>query len=169
MSEAIYLLDSNIFIQAHRRHYPFDVFPGFWRTLEELAAQNIIKSIDKVKIELIDKGKDGDEIKSWCTTSLDTSFFLPTATAFDSYQEIIHWASSNKNYYSRAKEKFLATDHADSWLCAMANLDKRYVIITEEVSQPDIKREIKIPEVCHEFRLDYMNTIDLLRKLNVQF
>lgn len=51
----------------------------------------------------------------------------------------------------------------------MANLDKRYVIVTEEVSQPDSKKEIKIPEVCHEFRLDYMNTIDFLRKLNVQF
>ena len=26
----MYLLDSNVFIEAKNRHYPFDVVPAFW-------------------------------------------------------------------------------------------------------------------------------------------
>ena len=35
---AMYLVDSNFFfIQAHRANYPFDVVPGFWITVKNLA------------------------------------------------------------------------------------------------------------------------------------
>lgn len=46
---AKYLLDSNIFIQAHRMYYPFDVVPSFWNKILELSNKGIIISIDKVK------------------------------------------------------------------------------------------------------------------------
>ena len=49
-----YLLDSNVFIQAHRMHYPFDVVPSFWKKLVELSNKGIVISIDKVKKEICD-------------------------------------------------------------------------------------------------------------------
>ncbi|MCF8308668.1 MAG: DUF4411 family protein [Bacteroidales bacterium] len=30
---AHYLVDSNLFIQAHRVNYPLDVVTGFWKTI----------------------------------------------------------------------------------------------------------------------------------------
>lgn len=64
-------------------------------------------------------------------------------------------------------EKFLATDYADSWLTSMALLDNNFIIVTEEISAPNIKREVKIPEVCDAFDLKYLNTIAFLRELKV--
>ncbi|PIB31397.1 hypothetical protein BFP77_02180 [Maribacter sp. 4U21] len=68
--DILYLIDSNILIQAHRKYYPFDVIPGFWNKLSELAKVGIIKSIDKVKLEVIDNCRDGDLLKDWCKSNL---------------------------------------------------------------------------------------------------
>ena len=35
MSDPLYVLDTSVFIQAHRLHYPFDVTPAFWDALLE--------------------------------------------------------------------------------------------------------------------------------------
>lgn len=70
----VYLIDSNILIQAHRKYYPFDVVPGFWKLLSELAHKGIVKSIDKVKLEVIDNSGDGDLLKDWCIANLPENF-----------------------------------------------------------------------------------------------
>ena len=165
---AVYLIDSNILIQAHRKYYPFDVVPGFWNLLSELAHEGIVKSIDKVKIEVIDNSGDGDLLKDWCIANLPEDFFIDSSISIASYIDITTWANSGlHDYTSRALAKFLATDYADSWLTSMALFDAKYIIVTEEISAPDIKREIKIPEVCNTFGIRYLNTIELLRELQV--
>ncbi len=52
-----YVLDANVFIEAARRYYAFDLVPRFWESLIHHAAKGRIESIDRVKQEL-DKGKD---------------------------------------------------------------------------------------------------------------
>src|SRR5690554_2151134 len=96
----VYLLDSNIFIQAHRRYYPFDVMPSFCNAIKLLANDSIVKSIDKVKIEIVDNGNDGDELKVWCQDNLSLDFFIETPPAIVQYIEIINWANSPVNNYS---------------------------------------------------------------------
>ena len=54
-----YLLDANVFIQAKRTYYPFDICPGFWDALCWHQAKGVVFSIDKVWGEL---EKGGDEI-----------------------------------------------------------------------------------------------------------
>lgn len=34
---SIYVVDSNVFIQAHRAHYPLDVAVSFWAKVKQLA------------------------------------------------------------------------------------------------------------------------------------
>lgn len=53
----IYILDSNVFMEAHNRYYAFDIAPGFWDALIGHAETGRIISIDRVKKEL-DKGED---------------------------------------------------------------------------------------------------------------
>jgi hypothetical protein len=57
-----YLLDTNVFIEAARRYYAFDIAPAFWQALIGLAAGGQVRSIDRVKVE-IDRGKD--ELSVW--------------------------------------------------------------------------------------------------------
>lgn len=166
--KTIYLLDSNIFIQAHRRYYPFDVVPSFWKALINKAQKGVVKSIDKVKIELIDNAGDGDLLKEWCTKNLPDNFFIDSSSSIGSYSSITRWASRpGQEYTTRAISKFLATDYADPWLISLAHSNPVYKIVTEEISAPNIKREVKIPEVCNYFNVEYGNTIDLLRKLEI--
>jgi len=39
-----YLLDANVYIEAHQRYYGMDLCPGFWRWLEEAGASgNLVR------------------------------------------------------------------------------------------------------------------------------
>ncbi len=163
MSAKKFLLDSNIFIQAHRMHYPFDIFPSFWNKLLELGNNGSILSIDKVKQELIG---GQDKLCNWCQEAIDPNFFVNSSDCLDKYQEIINWANNNSQFNSNAKAEFLKADLADPWLIAYA-LKNDCEIVTYEVSRPESKRNIKIPEPCNHFGVKYLNLIDLFKELNV--
>src|SRR5690554_3786257 len=95
----VYLLDSNIFIQAHRRYYPFDVMPSFWNAINRLANDGMVKSIDMVKVEIVDRGNDGDRLKVWCQDNLSPDFFIETPPVIAKYIGIINWANSPVKTY----------------------------------------------------------------------
>lgn len=42
---ATYIFDANCFIEPHRKSYPIDIAPSFWRKIKELADSNTIESI----------------------------------------------------------------------------------------------------------------------------
>lgn len=54
MRDIIYLLDTNVFIEAARRYYSFDIAPAFWTALLYYAEKGNLHSIDKVKDEYLD-------------------------------------------------------------------------------------------------------------------
>lgn len=43
-----YVLDANVFIEAARRYYAFDLAPAFWRALIKHAIQGRVLSIDRI-------------------------------------------------------------------------------------------------------------------------
>ena len=51
MDGATYVLDANVFIEAARRYYAFDLAPVFWESILQHAAHGRIYSIDRVKKE----------------------------------------------------------------------------------------------------------------------
>lgn len=163
---SLYIVDSNFFIQAHRAYYPLDVVQSFWLKIKQLAEEDKIKSIDKVKTEIYSNASHEDELKIWCENNLPNDFFLDTNSCFTDYIDIVNWVNSMNNFYKPlAVQEFLATDLADPWLVAYAKAND-CVVVTYEKSEPNRKSRIKIPEVCNQFGVRYINTIDLLRELN---
>jgi hypothetical protein len=158
-----FLLDSNVFIQAHRMYYPFDVFPSFWDKLIELSNNGKIFSIDKVKKELCDNPNE-DDLSIWCNQTINSTFFCDSSASIDKYMLIAKWTNEHKLFQQNAKDEFLATDLADPWLIAYA-LKNDCIIVTNETSQPNRKNKIKIPEPCDEFGVQYMSPIQMLRDL----
>lgn len=57
-----YVLDANVFIEASRRYYAFDIAPSFWQILIDHAGKGQVLSIDHIKVEL-ERGKD--ELAKW--------------------------------------------------------------------------------------------------------
>ena len=163
-----YLVDANFFIQAHRESYPFDVAISFWNKINQLASAGKIVSIDKVKAEIYEKN---DDLEAWCKSNLPHNFFEDTSHSISAYSQITKWAVSKKVHYKEtAVNEFLDSDEADAFILAhsLENKDK-FVIVTHEKSQPEIKRKIKIPEVANHFGLKYLNTIDMLREMGESF
>lgn len=164
---AVYVLDTNLFIQAHKAIYPLDVFTSFWDTLKELAEQDHIISIDKVKDE-IDEIEDG--LKSWIETNLPDRFFKETSTPeiIDKYSQLPHWAESRADHYQRAAiDEFLEFKKADAWLVAYC-LETGDTLVTQEVSNPERKNKIPLPEVCIAHGVEYCDMMEMLRNLHIQ-
>lgn len=165
---SVYVLDSNFFIQAHRMSYPLDVAFSFWSKVKQLADEGKIISVDKVKQEIY---QNEDALKHWCEENLPDTFFKDTTEVLAAYGQIVAWtASRNGHYLPNALAEFLDADEADAWLVAYALTDAaERIIVTHELSEPNRKNKIKIPDVCLANSIQFSNTIEMLRQLGETF
>ena len=74
--------------------------------------------------------------------------------------------NSNSQYFAYAKSKFASS--ADGWVAAYAYTIGA-TVVTQEVFKPDIKKRVPLPNVCDDLEVEYMNTFELLRELDVVF
>lgn len=158
-----YLLDANVLIEAHQRYYAFDIAPSFWQNLCKLAEEDKIISIDRIRDE-ISNGKEEDHLDAWANSEFD-KWFVSTndVKVFESYRKIIDWVGSQSQYFDYAKSEF--ANVADSWLLAYANA-YNHTIVTHETFSPHSRKRVLIPNVCVEFKIPYIDTFGMLRKLN---
>lgn len=162
MSDAVkYILDANIFIEAKRRYYAFDLCPGFWKCLLHHNNTGNLESVDRVRNEL----SEGDELDVWKEES--PSFFAPTITeaVLTAYGEIIQWVQDEGRFSDAEKSTFAGG--VDAWIIAYARANN-CVVVTHERSAPR-STKIKIPDVCDHFDIKSTDTFDMLRKLEVVF
>ena len=164
----IYVVDSNFFIQAHRVSYPLDVAFSFWNKLKQLAEEGKIISIDKVKNEIYDKN---DALEEWCRVNLPEGFFKESSEIMASYGQVSAWAISRSTHYMpNALNEFLDADEADAFIVAYVLADPRNrVVVTQEISEPNRKNKIKIPEACIALNVQFVNTMDMFRQLRETF
>lgn len=161
----LYLLDANVFMEAARRYYAFDIAPRFWEALTEQATNGRVQSIDRVKAE-IDRGRDA--LKDWANGNFH-GWFASTDEddVIDSYRQIMSWAYGQSQFTAAAKAEFARQENADAWLVAYAKA-KGYLVVTDELLDPNVKRRIPIPNVCDAFGVHYLGTFDMLRALGVR-
>ena len=168
MSNAIFLIDANIMIQAHRLYYPFDFSSAFWDALIREHKKRRIFSISHVKREICrsSEPEKADLLEQWVRDVLPDSFFLePDDAVILQYKAIMQWSNSQLRYGSGAQAHFASG--ADGWLIAYAAVHDM-VVVTHEKPEPNSAR-IKIPDVCLKFNVTYVNTFEMLRQLDVRF
>lgn len=161
-------MDSNFFIQAHRSNYPIDVAYSFWNKVKQLADTGTIISIDKVRDEIFDKN---DALEAWCRDNLPIEFFNDSSHVMEAYGEVINWAVSRSSHYlPKALYEFLDAAEADAFIVAYALADPgNRVVVTHEISEPNRKTKIKIPEACDALNVQFVNTIGMFRQLGETF
>ncbi len=165
---SVYVVDSNFFIQAHRASYPLDVATSFWSKVIQLAGDGKIVSVDKVKNEIF---KNEDDLKQWCEINLPDNFFKDTSAIIPQYSQVATWAASKTGHYlPNALAEFLDADEADAWLIAYALVDSaQHIIVTHELSEPNRRNKVKIPDACIANGVQHCNTIEMLRQLGERF
>lgn len=160
----VYVLDANVFIEAARRYYAFDLAPKFWESLKSHAQNGRVKSIDRVKVEL-NKGKD--QLKAWANSQFGGAFASTDEVEINQkYGIIMNWVQSQGQFYDYAKAKF--AKEADGWLIAYAMI-KNCILVTHEVFSSDVKSKVPIPNVCQNFNVSCVDTFEMLRALSVRF
>ena len=161
-----YLLDANIFIQAKKFHYPFDVFPGFWEWLKRDMEAGIVASVEPVYQELI---RGNDELVDWTKACKDCGCFL-TVDDIETqlkFAEIASWAVDPTQCFKQtAHQDFLQV--ADPWLIAKA-ISMGTTIVTLEKFDANCKKRILIPNACRFFGIEYIDTVELIRRVGVRF
>ena len=163
----VFLLDSDVFIAAKNAYYAFDICPGFWNGILRAFQQGSVRSIDRIRNELLSGRKEEDLVR-WVTSEVPTSFFHDSnaddvSTAF---ADVMLWVQRNSQYFDRAKAKF-ATE-ADGWLVAYSMVHQT-VIVTNEQPRPDSRNRVLLPDVCVQFQVPYKDTFVMLRDLALQF
>ena len=68
-----FLLDANVFIEAKRRYYAFDICPGYWDCLVWHQQEGRLESLDRVKQEL---ERGGDDLWEWAESVMPQACFV---------------------------------------------------------------------------------------------
>lgn len=156
------ILDTNTFIEGKNVYYRFAVCPGYWEWLLRENAQGNVFSIDKVQSELTD---GHDDLAAWAAAQT-AAFFLPVDTQTTSVAGQLSMWVTTRSYSQSAVAAFL--NSTDYWLVAYA-LAHGHTVVTREVSSPDSKKRVLIPDACLAVGVPCKSPFDLLSELGAVF
>jgi hypothetical protein len=156
-----YVLDANVFMQAHRQWYRFCFCQGFWAFLIKQQQDGVLTSIDKVRGEIT----AGDALYNWVRTTAPKSLFATTKSTqvAKQYAQIVNWVMTNDHYLPAAKNEFMG--EPDGWVMAYA-MANELTVVTHEVPSLE-KKKVKMPDVCLHFKIPYCNTFKMLEDLKI--
>jgi hypothetical protein len=155
-------LDANVYITAYRNYYAFDLVESFWKHLVAEAKTGRIVSIDRVKNELEDKD---DPLCDWARRECSQAFTVTDRPdVIHSYEAITKWVHA-QDFTVAAKHEF--SRNADGWIIAYAKA-AGHTIVTHERYEPNRKNKVKIPNICKQFGVKYVDTFAMLRAMELK-
>jgi len=162
-----YILDSDVFIAAKNSYYAFTICPGFWDSLIYQYEVGNVRSIDRVRSELL-TGRKTEDLVQWVKNDLPAGFFIGTddETVISAYEEVMLWVQRSSQYFDLAKAKF-ATE-ADGWLVAYA-MAHNATVVTNEQPRPQSRNCVLLPDVCAQFNITPKDTFFMLEDLSVRY
>ncbi|MEQ9168065.1 MAG: DUF4411 family protein [Fulvivirga sp.] len=156
-----YCLDANVLIQAWQKYYSPDLCPDYWNNLIELGAKGRIFIPSMVYDEIV---KTEDDLSSWLKESKIPVHQI-TESVTKNLQAIYEANPIHKFLVDNTKARSLA----DPWIIAHAINENAIVVTKEErVTQLNSKK-IKIPNVCDNMGLRWINDFDFVREIGIRF
>lgn len=159
-----YILDSNTFVEAKNRYYNMTVCPAYWVWILQKFTCQDVASLSMVGDEL---KKGDDELAEWVKDNPDlfgTVHDDATQACFAKVADLVVEKSGKMKV--GAVEDFLSG--ADPWLIAKA-MATGGTVVTHEARNPEAKKKFLIPNICEEFGVSWLNTFDMLYKLEARF
>lgn len=159
----MYLVDADVLITAKNRYYGFDIVPAFWDWLAEQHTAGRLFMPQRVADELLD---GDDELSDW-VKSQPASLRLQVEMADQQHlQQVATWANGTTTYAPAAKAGFLAG--GDFFLVALGR-SRGFTVVTNEVSAPQAKQRIKIPDACQAVGVTCMSPFAMMRTEGARF
>ena len=162
---SVFVLDSNVFMEASRRYYAFDLVPAFWEVLADQAMNGRVLSVDRVRDEI---ARGQDALTDWANGNF-REWFASTdgPDVLEAYRQLMTWANSHTQFTRAAVAEFAQQRNADAWVVAFS-MARTHTVVTHEQFDPNVRRRVPIPNVCQHFDVHYLDTFRMLRDLSVR-
>lgn len=159
--QKIYCLDTNFFIEGWNKYYSPDFCKSYWGIIDDLAQKGIVFITPEVKKE-IEKGDDN--LKEWLKNK--KYFVRPIDEKVQQCLKDIYDANVSHRYLANnVKNRSIA----DPWVIAHAMAEKAIVVTKEYLSNSSNEQKIKIPDVCNNMNVKWIDDYDFIREVNIQF
>jgi len=156
-----YCLDANVLIQAWQKYYSPKFCPGYWEVLNDLGDQGKIFIAEEVYNEIT---RTEDDLCKWLKASK-----MPVRSIDGNVtkclQDIYAKDVSHKALVDNTKARSLA----DPWVIAHALNEGATVVTKEEKVTALNSNRIKIPNVCDNMGITWINDFDFIAELNIRF
>lgn len=153
----MFIVDTNVLIEAKNRYYAFDLAPGFWEWLTHAHTQGQIASIKAIYDELT---VSIDELSGWAKAH--PGFFLPMdAPSLGQINPLMQWAASQR--FTPAALAAFTGDDADLLITAFAAAHG-HTVVTHEKSRPKSIAQVYIPDACKGLGVPVVDTFTMLRQ-----
>ena len=157
----IYCLDANVLIQAWQKYYSPSLCPDYWGRLNDLGEQVMIFIPEAVKDEIL---KTEDELSQWLKSSkIQVRGITEPVTYY--LRQIYNVNPVHKNLVDNVKGRSLA----DPWVIAHAMTESAVVVTKEEKITAQNTTKIKIPNVCENMGVRWMNDFEFLAEVGMRF
>ena len=157
----LHLLDANILITANRLYYPLDRVPEFWDWLVYQGAEGKLK----MPLEMVEEVREGtDDLADWLTDRDNLeAICLDEEVDVALVQRVI-----NGGYAPDLTDQEVEIIGRDPFLIAYALAARNdRCVVTNEISKPGKQRaNRKVPDVCNQMQVVWMDSFRLIRTLN---
>ena len=150
----IFCLDANVLIEAWQKYYSPKFCPEYWDVLNELGDQGRIFIPEMVY----------EEISKWLKNSK-----IPVRKINVPVTRCLQSIYSTNPMHKKLVDNTKARSLADPWVIAHAINEKATVVTKEEKVTALNSNKIKIPNVCDNMSIPWINDFQLIEVLNIQF
>lgn len=159
--ELLYLLDTNVLVDANRDYYPLERVPEFWAWMAEMGERGRVK----IPLEMYEEIREGqDSLTDWAKQDkIKQALLLDEEAEVPSVSTVI-----NTGYASDLTDVEVIKLGHDPFLVAYAlKAVTERVVVTMEVSKPSRQRANRhLPDVCRQFQIRSCNTFQFIRELD---
>jgi rRNA-processing protein FCF1 len=156
-----YCLDANVLIQAWQKYYNPRFCPDYWNILIELGKQDKIFIPELVYEEIT---RTEDELSRWLKAS-KISIKKITEPVTICLQKIYSANPVHKNLVDNINGRSLA----DPWVIAHSIFENAIVVTKEEKITALNSKRIRIPNVCDNMGVRWINDFQFIDELDIKF
>lgn len=161
LSNHKYCLDANVLIQAWQKYYSPILCPDYWVLLNGLGKADKIFLPQMVYEEIT---RTDDKLAKWLKSS-DIPEYKIDGPVTDALRNIYSANPLHQNLVDNVKGRSLA----DPWVIAHAIKEKATVVTKEEKITAINSNKIRIPNVCDNMGVRWINDYQFVEELSIRF
>ena len=161
MQRQKYCLDANVLIEAWQKYYSPHICPGYWELMNDLGRQGLIFIPREVYDEVV---RTEDDLSEWLKNSS-----IPIHATDASVATCLRTMYSANPAHANLVDSTKGRSLADPWVIAHAMKSDACVVTKESKVLALNTNKVKIPNVCDNMGVRWINDFEFVRELGIKF